>query len=651
MSETSHRPEQIEPSSSHPEQGAVPSCHPKRSAQRGVEGSCSASADPAATALFLGAFFDELTRWGVRDVVVSPGSRSTPLAMTAYELSQRDPERLRLFVDVDERGAAFFALGLAKASGRPAAIICTSGTAVANYYPAVLEAESSRVPLVVLTGDRPPRLQGLGAPQTCDQLKAYGDHVRAFRQMPLPSSDEASIRFARQSAREGVIAALGEEGIFHDESRIAGACFGGPVHLNFPFDEPLKPDFSVAGLFETGRRFSEAVGMMHPRASFGMQEAGRIAALLDGRRALVLAGEGSCATEFEARKVVAWAEAFHLPLLADPLSGLRCLDNACVIDNYDSVIESGGVLAPQLAPQVIIRFGRYPVSKKATQMAAASDGVQVVVDPLETRDFNAMTDICVRCKPVEFAGSLRVAFDLQTIEYEPSAEQCAFAEAWAAANDGARERIAGVAVGAPESDATHDDFEGAFVHRVMERAPERSCVFAANSMSIRALDTFYLRDEKRLTVLCNRGLNGIDGTLSSALGAAQQFAQTTFITGDLTLLHDLNALALQRELRVQRDAGGAAPSIVIVLLNNDGGAIFDMLPQKSEDAYFERLFLTPQDVNFEAAAQAFAVPYRRTETLGTFDAAYDELLGTPGISLIEVPVPLVGLKERYAPYW
>lgn len=132
MSETSHRPEQIEPSSSHPEQGAVPSCHPERSAQRGVEGSRSATADPAATALFLGAFFDELTRWGVRDVVVSPGSRSTPLAMTAYELTQRDPKRLRLFVDVDERGAAFFALGLAKASGRPAAIICTSGTAVAN---------------------------------------------------------------------------------------------------------------------------------------------------------------------------------------------------------------------------------------------------------------------------------------------------------------------------------------------------------------------------------------------------------------------------------------------------------------------------------------------------------------------------------------
>ncbi|MFQ7970562.1 MAG: thiamine pyrophosphate-binding protein, partial [Eggerthella lenta] len=163
-------------------------------------------ADPTASALFLGAFFDELERWGVHDVVVSPGSRSTPLAMTAYELSRRFPDRLRLFVDVDERGAAFFALGLAKASGQPAAVICTSGTAVANYYPAVLEAESSRVPLIVLTGDRPARLQGLGAPQTCDQLNAYGSHVRAFRNMPEPAADAAAIAFARQAAREARIA-------------------------------------------------------------------------------------------------------------------------------------------------------------------------------------------------------------------------------------------------------------------------------------------------------------------------------------------------------------------------------------------------------------------------------------------------------------
>ena len=623
------------------------------------------SADPRATALFLGAFFDELARWGVHDMVVSPGSRSTPLTMTAFELSRREPGRLRVFVDVDERGAAFFALGLAKASGHPAAVVCTSGTAVANYYPAVMEAESSRVPLVVLTGDRPPRLQGLGAPQTCDQLNAYGNHVRAFRQMPLPSADGAALAFARQAAREAVIAA-GEE------------CFGGPVHLNFPFDEPLKPDFSAEGLFESARRLDVSRETSVPVSQqLAPSDAGRLAALLADRRALVYAGEGTCTGELEAGKVLNWARAFRLPLLADPLSGLRSSDNPLVIDNYDSVLGPGGTVPDGLAPEVVVRFGRYPVSKKATQLVAAARPVQIVVDPLETRDFNAATDVFVRCRPSELAGSLGFAYDVRTIDYDPDDVQRAFARAWIDANDAARKRIASV-------DDAEAGFEGAFVRRVVELAPEGSCLFSANSMSVRALDTFYLKSAKRLAVLCNRGLNGIDGTVSTALGAAQHFAQTTLVTGDLTLLHDLNALALQRELRLQREAAacfsasldaasskalaavtpghatdaasdnvapGAVPSIVIVLLNNTGGGIFDMLPQKSEDPYFERLFLTPQDVDFRAAAQAFGVPYRRADTVPAFDEAYRALLGTPGISLVEVRVPLSGLKDRYAPYW
>ena len=665
-----------QPPACHPERSAQPpTCHPERSAQRGVEGSRAVPTSTAG-ALFLGAFFDELTRWGVREVVVSPGSRSTPLAMVAYELARRHPERLRLFVDVDERGAAFFALGLAKASGRPAALVCTSGTAVANYYPAVLEAESSRVPLVVLTGDRPPRLQGLGAPQTCDQLKAYGDHVRAFRQMPLPTSDDAALAFARQAAREACIAAGGEgdaAGVLATANgpgvaaqpvvgpaRIAGACEGGPVHLNFPLDEPLKPDLAVEGLFEAVRR-DGGPRVMGSALLLDPQEAARVAALFEGRRVLAFAGEGSCATELEAARVLAWAASYDVPLLADPLSGLRRFGSSLVIDNYDSVLGAGGSAAEELVPQAIVRFGRYPVSKKATQMAASGHALQIVVDPFETRDFNAATDVFVRCKPIEFVDALCRLRDVRSIAPESDSgrargeaglEQQAFADAWIAANDAAWARIAAV-------DDVAEGFEGAFVRRVVELAPEGSCLFAANSMSVRALDTFYLKGGRPLAVLCNRGLNGIDGTVSTALGAAQHFEQTTLLTGDLTLLHDLNALALQRELRVRREAAaargdgapGAAPSIVIVLLNNNGGGIFDMLPQQSDDPYFERLFLTPQDVDFGAAARAFGVPYRIANTVPTFDEAYRELLGTPGISLIEVRVPLSGLKGRYAPYW
>ena len=661
-------------------------------------------ADPRVTARFLGAFFDELAKWGVQNVVISPGSRSTPLSMTAYELSCRAPQRMSTYVDIDERGAAFLALGMAKASGRPAALVCSSGTAIANYYPAILEAESSRVPLIVLTADRPPQLQGLGAPQTCDQSHAYGTHVRAFRGMPLPADDEGSLRFARQAAREACIVALGSCELPQNQGaqnpsapivtpqRLAGACFGGPVHLNFPFDEPLKPDVKLPDLFDAGipRAGSAAdstgpgakpvrnpqlpTGVAQVRGVMEGAAAAQLARELLASSVLLLAGEGSCATYEEAQRVLAFARAFAIPVLADPLSGLRSLDDPLVIGNYDSVFQPGGISPDEaLNPQVIVRFGRYPVSKRATQWARAREDagvLQVVVDPLETRDTNAATAVFVRMKPADFAQSMERALRREDGPATAGANDLSFANAWQRVEEAAAKRIAAVDAG---EGSDPDGFEGAYVRRVLELAPAGSCLFAANSMSVRAVDTFYLKGAKQLIVLANRGLNGIDGTVSTAIGASRCFGRTTLITGDLTMLHDLNSLALQRELRVQRqfadiagdpnrtpeqaakrnicetDAG--AQGITIVLLNNNGGAIFDMLPQKSQEAYFERLFLTPQDVDFQAAVAAFGVPYSKTTSLAEFDRAYRASLDVPGISFIEVPVPLQGLRERYADYW
>ena len=661
-------------------------------------------ADPCATARFLGAFFDELAKWGVRNVVISPGSRSTPLSMIAYELSCRAPQRMSTYVDIDERGAAFLALGMAKASGRPAALVCSSGTAIANYYPAILEAESSRVPLIVLTADRPPQLQGLGAPQTCDQSHAYGTHVRAYRGMPLPADDEGSLRFARQAAREACIAALGSCEFPQNQGaqspsapigtpqRLAGACFGGPVHLNFPFDEPLKPDVTLPDLFDAGIPCAgsaadstgpEAKPVRNPQLPVGVAQvrgvmegaaAAQLARELLASSVLLLAGEGSCATYGEAQRVLAFARAFAIPVLADPLSGLRSLDDPLVIGNYDSVLQPGGISPDEaLNPQVVVRFGRYPVSKRATQWARAREDagvLQVVVDPLETRDTNAATTVFVRMKPADFAQSMERALRREDGPATAGANDLSFANAWQRVEEAAAKRIAAVDAG---KGSDPDGFEGAYVRRVLELAPAGSCLFAANSMSVRAVDTFYLKGAKQLIVLANRGLNGIDGTVSTAIGASRCFGRTTLITGDLTMLHDLNSLALQRELRVQRQladiAGDAnrtpeqaakrntcetdtgAQGITIVLLNNNGGAIFDMLPQKSQEAYFERLFLTPQDVDFQAAVAAFGVPYSKTATLAEFDRAYRASLDVPGISFIEVPVPLQGLRERYADYW
>lgn len=641
----------------------------------------STQADPVAAGAFLGAFFDELMRGGVRAAVVSPGSRSTPLAMVAYEAQRRFPE-FRLVVDVDERGAAFVALGMAKASGHPVCLICTSGTAVANYYPAVMEAAVSRVPLLVLTGDRPPRLQGLGAPQTCDQIKAFGSHVALFRQMPLPGGSAAEIAFARQAAREALIAAGGAgcaggavSGGCEGEATgalladlVGGqAADGAPVHLNFPFDEPLKPDTSAADLFEVGRSSVAGVPpVVRADGAISADQAVFAARLLASRRAVVVAGEGSVRTAADAAELLAWAREGSLPVLADPLSGLRSFDDELVIDNYDNIF--GRSEFPQ--PEAIVRFGRWPVSKRCTVQLAQARPLQIVVDPRETRDFNAATDVLMACSSQAFVRAMRqlrasdAAAGAEGMLSEPGAAQSQreFAQAWVRANDEERARIcaadqdaamssaAGCATDAAERDAA-GIAEGPFVRRLLACAPEGSCLWAASSMSVRAVDTFCTKG-KHLRLLCNRGLNGIDGTLSSAVGAALELGQATLLTGDLALLHDVNAFALQRELLVhQAKEGEPAPSLTVVLLNNNGGAIFDMLPQQSEDPYFERLFLTPQDVRFQHAVEAFGVPYRAAETPDELEAAYVELAGTPGISLIEVRVPLSGLKERYARYW
>lgn len=588
----------------------------------------------ANTALFLSAFFDELRRCGLRDVVISPGSRSTPLAMVAHAAP------LNTYIDIDERGAAFFALGLAKASGRPVALIATSGTAVANYYPAVLEAQSSRLPLVVLTGDRPLRLQDLGAPQTCDQVKIFGDAVRQFREMPEPRADAMSIAFARQAAREAMAAAAGvaEGSLGSGGGSLLDAA---PVHLNFPVDDPLKPDLTQPGLFEIGR-VAASERDLEPRIggwlALGPNRACDIVRFLQGKRVVAVCGERCTTGSSGMRNLLRFAADFQAPLLADPLSQLRGCEDALVIDNYDSIL--GHDDAP--GAQVVIRFGRWPVSKRLTQWFERTRPLQVVVDPRESRDFTSSTDVFIRTTPGGFVSALLAA--KERLGYEPAEEARSCAREWVVANDAARTRIMQV-----ESEPSLH--EGAVVRALLDGIPDGTLVFAGNSMSVRALDTFMVKQDRRLPVLCNRGLNGIDGTLSTAFGAAQHFDQTVVLVGDITALHDVNALALQGEMKLREREGHVRPGIVVVCMANGGGAIFDMLPQASDEPYFERLFLTPQQVEFGPVCQGFGVPYAKAATVPEFEEALGSFVGTPGISFIEAELPLRGVRERYGKYW
>ncbi|MGN0046456.1 MAG: 2-succinyl-5-enolpyruvyl-6-hydroxy-3-cyclohexene-1-carboxylic-acid synthase [Eggerthellaceae bacterium] len=587
-------------------------------------------------ALYVSAFFDELRRCGVREVVVCPGSRSTPLSIVAYK------SPMNVFVDVDERGAAFLALGMAKAYGRPVAVICTSGTAVGNMLPAVMEAQSSRVPLIILSGNRPPVLQGVGAPQTCDQQKIFGDYVSLYRQMPLPSADERTIAYARQMAMEATSAAAGA----HDSS--FGANGGslvdaGPVHLDFPFDEPLNPDLSAPGLFKLGARGrtdKDLPGRIGAWSALGPHRAADILRYLEGKRVAVVCGERTIAGGGQVEELLKWATHMNYPLLADPLSRLRVFDESVVIDNYDSILATDDIPAVD----VLIRFGRWPVSKRLTTWVQKTNPVQIVVDPRETRDFTCSTDIFVRTTPIGFVSALAQAEKSLKRTGEGKGAQAACLHEWDEANRRALGRIMKVGT-------LNEGFEGVFIQETIRQLPEGSLLFCGNSMTIRGVDTFYTKREKPLAVLCNRGLNGIDGTLSTAIGAAQAFPQTAVLVGDLSFLHDLNALALQGEMLIRQQEGYVMPSIVVVCLNNGGGAIFDMLPQKTEDPYYARLFYTPQQMKVSGAAETFGLPYRQAATRQEYVAAWEDLRGVPGLSVIEVTLPLQGVKDRFAPYW
>jgi len=579
-----------------------------------------------ATALTVGAFFDELMRAGVRDVVVSPGSRSTALAMVA------DASDMNLYVDVDERGAAFFALGLAKATGRAVCVVCTSGTALGNYLPAVLEAESSRVPLIVLSGDRPARLQQLGAPPTFDQRHVFGTHVRGFWNMPEPSvaTSMTEIKHARQVAREVALTCA------------AGTLHAAPVHVNFPFDEPLKPDLSVADLFTAGRTPSaELPAVVEPSLErIHARQARPLAEAIANHKAIFLCGEGTFAPGIshaeqaeQAQRLITLAQIFDAPLLADPLSNLRGYGTE-VINNYDAFIETPD--APEF--DLVVRFGRYPVSKPVYRLLEGKPHTQIVVDPEATRDFDYATTSFVRATPASFVEAMLAMAQGRHIGAAHSGQLYRWQVMDAQVAKRLQQRI-------EHMDAAH---EGVYVDALVRALPQNALLFCGNSMAVRAVDTFYKPDQPSFTLLGNRGLNGIDGTLSSVIGAAQAFEHAVALVGDITALHDLNALALQGELQRLRHQGKRVPSITLVVMNNGGGAIFDMLPQKSAEPYFERLFLTPQQIDFASAASAFGVPHHKVETPQAFTQALSAMLATPGINLIEVPLPLEGVRARYS---
>lgn len=548
---------------------------------------------------------DGLYRAGVDRVVLSPGSRSTPLVLACEGQSG-----LRTWVQVDERCAGFFALGLAKAERRPVALICTSGTAAANWYPAVVEANYGRVPLILLTADRPPELQGWGTNQTIDQIKMFGDHVRAFHGLSPADTSTAALRSLRALAAKAV-----------EQSRWP---LPGPVHINVPLREPLVPTEEAQPEFIPS---ANAPTMLHSVMQVDEAATATLAKRLSGRRGLIVCGNENYDHMF-AQAVTRLAEALDCPILADPLSGLRCgpHDRSRILCRYDAFLRQHG-FTMEHRPEWVLRFGDMPVSKALQQyLDNGAAALRVLVEPHGRwpDPLHHTTDL-LRADPAALCYALAASV---TAPAPPE---------WLRTFLEQEQRAAELSQG----DGDDAPYEGAIIATLGRLLPADTILFSGNSMAIRDLDTYLAPRTQPLRVHANRGASGIDGNISTLLGlaAAANPAPVVGLVGDLAFYHDMNGLLAAHGL----DAA-------IILLNNNGGGIFRYLPQAALSGFAQH-WLTPTGLDFAHTARLYDLRYRRITRQSEFADALQTALSRPGVDLVEVMIDGEASAARHKAYW
>ena len=563
---------------------------------------------------YICAFIDEMRRAGVQHVVICPGSRSTPLAMACAS-----QPGLRVWMQLDERSAAFFALGMAKRSGQTVALLCTSGTAAANFFPAIVEAKLSHVPLLILTADRPHELRDNGAPQTIDQNRLYGVHVKWFVEMALPEATNAALRYARTLADRAVASTL--------------AVPVGPVHLNFPLREPLTPEplaNAPLPLFEQrdpiawyGRAEDAPYTRVEETPQIAPDDAS-VARLIEriqnAPHGLIIVGphHSSMLTE----PLIQLAARLGYPVLADPLSQLRCgpHDTSHILTAYDAYMRLDG-FASRMKPDFVLRFGAMPTSKPVlTYLKRYPDCPLVVVDGNEGWDEpTQLASDMLHTDPVAFCHALLHVPDFYTQE---DLERQHWLTTWQQADSETRRILTAQIQAFPQL------FEGRIFTELASLLPENATLFVGNSMPVRDLDTFFWHSEHLIRIMGNRGANGIDGITSSALGASiMSNDPTVLVIGDLSFLHDIGGL-LAAKLH--------SLNLTIVLVNNDGGGIFSFLPQAEYPDHFEQLFGTPTGVDACNAVQMYGGEYQRAEDWEQFRAQVRHGMDAGGLHVVEV---------------
>lgn len=539
-----------------------------------------------------------LARLGVEVVVTSPGSRSTPLTVAAVRNA-----RIEALSILDERSAGFYALGLAKRTRRPVALVCTSGSAVANYMPAVVEASSSGTPLLLLTSDRPPELRDCCSGQTIDQLKFFGDYVRSFRELAVPELDAGLLAYLRQSLVHAVSQSLGPN--------------AGPVHLNFPFRDPLPPDTSATntvidaatleGAATVVRRSCESVTLTGEIDDVALER------MSSHSRGLIVVGteNPSIGDEAFADAVAMISDKLGWPVLADVLNPLRnhAGENPSLVSNYDTFLRTSGGDS-DLQPTAILQIGSLPTSKV---LRAWIDSTEAVGFLLTSRPIN--TDPLHRISTPIYGSAHELAAHLQHQNVDAT-----WRDRWLELERSTRQETRA------RMESVDTLFEGKVAWLLSRRMPIGSSLFLASSMSVRYAEFFWEPGNRAYSIFCNRGANGIDGTLSTALGVAHGGKPAILLTGDLAFLHDSNGLLAASQL---------VGSLTVVLINNNGGGIFEHLPIAKIDPPFESYFATPQDVDFKNLCDAHRIDHIEVRDWASFDNLISKLPKS-GVRVLEV---------------
>ncbi len=598
---------------------------------------------------------------GLRHACISPGSRSTPLTLALAERSE-----LSRTVHIDERSAAFFAVGYARATGWPALLVCTSGTAGANYLPALVEAYQDRLPVIALTADRPPELRDSGAWQTIDQIKLFGGVTRWFCELSPPHEDPLSLRYVHAVGRRAVQASM--------------APIPGPVHCNAPFREPLVPGRSaevaegvavrppldassvattrtapsdleidpLPGLPMADTETLDRLAVRITRAPRGLILAGRLSplelrpaagAVIDGRSE---AERWESVRADYAAALTALAEASGYPILAEPAGGLRYgrHDRSQVLCGYEAVLRHAG-WCQRHPPQLVLRFGAsFTWKQVAGFLSISPETEQIIVDPLHRWD-----------DPTR-SGGRRLAVDPTALAGDLSRRlgrmrggRAEGSDAWRTSWIEAASRARQIA----DAISTSEQARGtvAWVYpALIEALPAGGLIFAANSMAVRDLDSFTASCDKPLRAMANRGAAGIDGTLSSALGAALGSGRPSLlVTGDLAFLHDLNGLGA---------AGADGAALQVVVLNDEGGGIFEHLSIAEGEGVaevFDRYFRTPPRADLAAACRTYGRPHRLVATPGELIDSLVAGWSRGGLGIIEIALDMAKNTGLHRELW